>query len=72
MDMGLVTSFGSNMVNKKSEQDGRFGMMAFGFDIYCVSWAGARTCLDSKDRFSKPVTRLDSASTRAIWYDLAK
>ena len=39
------------MVNREFEQDGRFGMMVFGFDIYCVSRAGARTCLDSKDRF---------------------
>ena len=60
------------MVNRESEQDGRFGMMAFGFDIYCVSWADARTYLDSKDRFSKHVTRYNSIAMRSIWYDLAK
>ena len=47
MDLGLVTSFGSNMVNREFGQDGRFGMMAFGFDIYCVPWVGARSYLDS-------------------------
>jgi hypothetical protein len=31
----------------------------------------ACSCLDSKDRFSKHVTRHNSAATRSIWYDLA-
>ena len=32
-----------------------------------VSWVGAVPALDSKDRFSKPVTWLNSATMRSRW-----